>query len=607
MWQMNPRTLSMASMTACLLILGFTGCSRDDGPEETVSTPVDNETISGLRLTLGGVEPAQNDTFVTYYSSDPDTLNLLTSNDNISTAFQRHVYEPLAERNLADPADWIPVLAESWEFDEENLEYTIHLRKGVMWHPITRPDGVEIPAREFTARDVVFTFECILNEFIEASHSRNYYYDPESDSYKIAVTLIDNYTVSIKWTQPYFMADEYSIGMECIPRHVYSVDRNGEPISLDFSSREFAEGFNNHWANTLMCGTGPLIFEEWNKGYKVSMRRNPHYWGNPYYFSKVVYNYQTNPQTAVQQVLHNELDWASITEGAHYVEAQDHENVLNGKVNLVDYIRTSYRYMGYNFNRPQLAEREVRWALSHAVPIDDIIENLYFGLAERQTGPFVMGGKFANPGIELISFDLEESRRILDEAGWVDKNRNGVREKEIDGETVELEFELMIFADSPQYLTIAELIKGNFRSIGVDVRIAPAKWDLMLQRLRQKDFDAVILGWTADWKSDPFQLWHSSQAEVMNSSNSIGYQNPEVDALIDKLRVTLSEEEQVPLYHEIHRLLYEDQPYTFLFAERTTVGIDARIENIEFYPMLRPHLDRRKWHTTSPRILANGP
>ena len=81
------------------------------------------------------------------YSSEPETLNLLTANDSASTAFLSLVYEGLAERNMVDPEVWIPRLAESWDFDKETLTYTLHLRRGVKWHPMTLPNGNRFPRR----------------------------------------------------------------------------------------------------------------------------------------------------------------------------------------------------------------------------------------------------------------------------------------------------------------------------------------------------------------------------------------------------------------------------------------------------------------------------
>lgn len=573
------------------------------------STTVKPKQDVDFSVTRGGKKPASDDTLLLYYADDPDTLNFLTSSDSVSTAFQRFVYEPLAERNYAKPEVWEPVLAESWEYDADQLAYTIHLRKDVLWQPVTLPNGKQIPAKRFTSRDLTFTFDCILNENIEAASLRSYYVDAEAtdplQKHKIKVSRIDDYTVKVKWTKPYFMADEFTLGAGVIPRHVYSVDRNGEPISFDFSSKEFADGFNNHWANTTMCGTGPLIFKEWKKGVRTVLVRNPDYWGKPFYFSQVIYQYISNPNTALQKVLHGDLDWGGIAEKDLYVQSKNHDNVKSGKVVMKEYQTTSYRYLGYNLRREVFKDKNVRMALSYAVPVDRIINDILHGLAVRVTGPFVPGGTFSNNSLPPIPFDLAKARQMLDEAGWKDTNSNGIRDKVIDGTLIEFRFDLMIYSEAPAYQSIAEIIKAEFRKIGVEVNITPAAWALMLQKMRKKDFDAVILGWVADWKSDPFQIWHGSQADLPDSSNSGSYRNPEVDRLIEKLRVTVDEQAQIPIYHEIHRLIYEDQPYTFLFAEKATAGLNARIQNVQFYPMLRPHVDLREWYSSTPRKLGN--
>jgi ABC-type transport system substrate-binding protein len=556
-------------------------------------------------LTMAGVKPAPNDTLQLYYPDDPDTLNLINSSDNVSSAFQRLVYESLAEREMGDPQKWRPMLAESWTFDPKTLEYDIKLRKGVKWHPITFPDsGKTVENEEFTARDVKFTFDCILNEFTEAASLRSYYTDPEAtgdDKLKVDVKVVDKYRIKVRWKKPYFMADEFTLGMAVMPRHVYGNDAAGEPISFDFRSKEFADGFNNHWANNKMCGTGPMIFHKWDKGKKTELLRFDKYWGEPFYFSRIVYDYISNPQTAKQRLLQNELDFGGIADKDQYLQAKKHENVTSGKVVPREYPTTSYRYIGWNVKRPFFSDKKVRMALSHAVPVDTFVKEIYYDLAKRQTGPFVEGGAFADPSVKPIAFDLDKAKALLEEAGWKDTNENGTLDKKIDGRDVEFSFELMIYSDAPSYNTMAQILQENFRKLGIDVRVSQTAWNLMLQRLRKKEFDATILGWVADWKSDPFQIWHGSQADVVESSNAIGYQNEEVDKLIDELRVTMDEKRQVEIYHQIHRLLHDDQPYTFLFSDKATALMDSRIENWKPYPMLRPHNDNREWYSAQPR------
>jgi ABC-type transport system substrate-binding protein len=459
-----------------------------------------------------------------------------------------------------------------------------------------------------TAKDVKFTFDCILNPNIQAASLRSYYEDSDakeaSQKYKIKVTAIDDYTVKVKWSKPYFQAEEFTLGIPIIPRHVYSVNEKGEPISFDFSSKEFAEGFNNHWANRLMCGTGPMIFKEWSKEERVVLERNTDYWGEPFFFSKVIFRCIPNPNTSRQQALQNELDWGPVAEKNMFLEGKEHENVKAGKVipEIFDY--PGYRYIGYNMKRELFKDKRVRWALAHAIPVQNIIDVVFKGLARRVTGPTLVGSTSYDATIPEIPFDLSRSAQLLSQAGWEDSDGSGVRSKVIAGEKVHARFDLMIFADAPSYLTIAEIIKENCRKVGVDVQISPAKWGLMLQKLRKKEFDAAMLGWGMSWKQDLFQIWHSSQADVPDSSNAISYGNSELDKLIEEMRVTLDLDKQIEMYHKMHRIIYDDQPYTFLFAEKATAFRDARLDNIKFYK-IRPAYDAREWLAQKPRELAN--
>ena len=556
--------------------------------------------------TLGGGRPAKSDALLLMYSNDPDTINALTATDQYSHEFQLWVYENLADQKFSDPDVLEPLLAESWEFDKKNLTFTIKLRKGVKWHPMKLPNGKLLPAKEFTAKDVKFTFDCILNPNVQAAPIRSYYEDPDaaeaSQKYKIKVTVIDDYTVKIKWTKPYFMAEEFTLMVPMIPRHVYSVDDKGEPISFDFSSKEFAEGFNNHWANRQMCGTGPMIFKEWSKDERVVLERNPDYWGTPFYFSNVIFRCIPNTNTSRQMALQNELDWARVADKNLFLEGKEHENVKAGKVDPEVYDFPGYRYVGYNMKREFFKDKRVRWALSHAIPVQNIIDVVFKTMARPLSGPLLPGSSSNDASIPPVPFDLARSAQLLSEAGWEDTDGSGVRSKTINGQKIPARFDLMIFSDAPSFLTIAEIIKENCRKVGVDVQISPAKWGLMLQKLRKKDFDAAMLGWALGWKQDLFQTWHSSQADMPDSSNHTSYGNAELDKLIDELRITLDSDKQIDLYHRMHRIIYDDQPYTFLFSEKATSFRDARLKNIKFYK-IRPGYDAREWLATKPREL----
>lgn len=573
----------------------------DNGFGDQAAVPVGNR-----ELTRGGKLPANDDTLMFAYPDDPDSVNPITTNDEISTTLMRQVYESLADRRFDNPDIWEPVLAESWEYNAKEREYTIHLRKGVKWQPITLPNGKELPPTEVTAADVKFTFDVIMNKDVQAGPTRSYYEYAhpvdEDHRYRISVSLVpgDNYAVKIKWLEPYFMADELTLGQGVIPRHVFSVDKEGNPISLDISSKEFAKGFNDHWGNRQMCGTGPLIFKEWKRNDHVVLERNPDYWGHPFYFSKVIYRCITNQNTSVKEMLQNKLDWSGIADKDQYVQNLHNPNVEAGKVVLKAYDFPQYRYIGYNLQRTFFKDKRVRTAMGHAVPVDEIIQTIYHGFAKRITGPFLPGSPANDPQLKPLDYNLDKARALLDEAGWKLKPGDSVRTKVVNGAEEKAKFDLMIYSDSQSYESIATILKDNCREIGVIVQISPAKWSLMLDKLNNKDFDACMLGWAMSWKDDPFQIWHSSQADVDHTSNSIGYRNPEADKIIEELRVTMDPAKQTALYRKFHRIIYDDQPYTFLFMDQATAGYDSRLGNVKFYK-IRPCIDVREWISKEPR------
>ena len=141
------------------------------------------------------------------------------------------------------------------------------------------------------------------------------------------------------------------------------------------------------------------------------LQRNPDYWGAPFYFNKLVYRCISNPNTSLQEMLQNHLDWAAIAEKDLYFQILSNPNVLAGNVKPVAYDYPAYRYIGYNEKREFFKDKRVRWAMSHAVPVEQIIQTIYHGLATRITGPFLPGSPSNDPSLKPIDFDLDKARR----------------------------------------------------------------------------------------------------------------------------------------------------------------------------------------------------
>jgi len=167
-------------------------------------------------------------------------------------------------------------------------------------------------------------------------------------------------------------------------------------------------------------------------------------------------------------------------------------------------------------------------------------------------------------------------RALLKEAGYEDRDGNGVIEN-AEGEP--FEFKLTYFQGNEDTNRMVLLLKDIYAQAGVKLIPFPQEWPVMVEALNKKDFEAITLAWTSGVETDINQMFHSSQT-ITNGNNFINYKNPELDKLIDEARATVDEEKRMKIWGKAEKILYEDQPYTFLFRRQTLAFIDKRIANL---------------------------
>ena len=550
-----------------------------------------------LFLSLNGVHASSsNDELHRSYSDAPDLLNYLLSSDTTSEAFHRHTMASFASRRVQDPNEFDPLLATAWEMSETEdgkLVFDIHLRKGVMWHKTTikTSEGIKtIEPVEFTSKDVVFSYRVMMNPNVRCPHIRSYYADLES------VKRRGKYAVRFTWVKKYFLAEDFTLGFPIIPEHIFSMKEDGSPMPADVSSEEFATLFNDHWFNNWLCGTGPYQLEVYEPNERVVLVRNEDYWGEKPFYSKFVYHRIQEDTKAYLTFLKGDLDTRGLTP-KQYGEIQGRDEFKSNKIETSLYDYPSYTYLGWNLTKPIFKDKRLRWAFSHATPRGRIIESIFRGLAVETDGPFNIHSNAYDKSLSSVGYDPEKSKKLLEEAGWIDTDGDGIREKNIDGKRIPLEFSIMIVPGSEDYQKISEVLRSEYGKVGAKIAINPLPWGQFLNALKERSFDACILGWALGWKSDPYQIWHSSQADEPQSSNHVSYRNQEVDQLIETLRYTLDEDEQVKLYHKIHALIYEDQPYSFLWVRKAIGAYNTRLDGVQFYGTIRPGYDELDWST----------
>ncbi|MFC1717216.1 ABC transporter substrate-binding protein [Candidatus Poribacteria bacterium] len=557
--------------------------------------------VSCLICLLGAnqsiAEPnVSNDELHRSYGDPPDLLNPLLSMDTTSGEFLRYTTETFAARKVQNPDEWETFLSEGWEkteTDDGKLIVDVRLRRDVNWHRVTlkASTGVRtIEPMEFTSKDVVFSYRVVMNPNVRCSHIRSDYADLESVKRK------GKYRVIFTWSKRYFLAEDRTLKFPVIPEHIFSMKEDGSPMPADPSSEEFASLFNGHWFNNQICGTGPYMLETYEPNERVTLVRNEDYWGPKRFFRKLAYHRIQEDTKAYLAFLKGDLDFQELNP-KQYEEIRDRGEFRSGKIKTVTYDNPLYRFLGWNLVKPIFRDRQTRWAFAHATPRAEIIKTIFGGLAVKADGPFYINSDAYDRSISPIVYDPQRARRLLEEAGWMDTDGDGIREKNIEGRRVALEFNLIIYEGHEDYRKISEVIRSEYGKVGAKVEITPMPWGQYLKVLKERSFDAFIVGFALDWKSEPYNTWHSSQADEPGSFNAVSYRNSEVDQLIETLRYTLDKEKQIELYHKIHRLIYEDQPFCFLWTDKRIVAYNSRLSRVSFYSTINPGYDEREWST----------
>jgi len=496
-------------------------------------------------------EPVDGDWLIVHLGAEPGTLNPITATDAYSGRVNDYVYESLLRRE-PKTLELVPVLAESWEISEDRLTYTFHLRKDVRWQ-----DGTP-----FTARDVLYSFERINDPAVDAAHLRNYYRDIEK------LEILDDHTLRYRYRIPYFRALEFCGGIPIVPAHLF---KDGDD-------------FNQHPIGRSPLGTGPYRFVRWDTGKEIVLERNEAYWGTKPHIKRIVFKIITDNTVALHVLKKGGLDlmslrpiqWVKQTGSARFQE----------RFQKLKYYLPSYTYIGWNMRKPYFDDRRVRQAMTMLLDREMILQRLLFGLGTVVSGTFYVNSPEYNKAVTPYPYDPERARALLREAGWEDHDGDGI----LDRDGIPFRFEFLISAGSLFAEQLATILQQNLKNVGIVVTIRKLEWAVFIQKVQSHEFDACTLGWSLGWETDPYQLWHSSQAD--KGSNFVGFENAEADRLIEEARREFDPVKRRALYHRFHEILHEEQPYTFLFTLEAMVAVDRRFENVNVYPM---GLEPREW------------
>ena len=428
----------------------------------------------------------------------------------------------------------VPCLAKSWDYDEATYTYTFHLEENVKWH-----DG-----EAFTAEDVKFTIEAIMNPENGSENAPNYEDVAE-------ITVIDENTVAFRLTAPNAAFLDY-MTMAILPKHL-----------LEGEDMQSSSYFRNP------VGTGPYRLESWDEGQAIILARNEDYFKGPANIERIIFKIVPDDNAQAMQMKTGELDLALLT-------PKDAENFANDESYTVYRMETSdYRGILFNFWNPYWTEnRDLIPAICCAIDRQAIVDAVILGHGIVAYGP-LQRNVYNYEDVEHYDYDPDRARAILEDAGCT-LNSNGFYER--DGQ--EIGFVISVGAGDQVRVDIAQAAAQMLRQVGINCSVEiPEKVDWGGQM-------AYLIGWGSPFDADDhtYKVFGTDKG-----ANYSGYSNALVDQYLIEARESDDPAVRAEAYANFQIELANDPAYAFICYIDADYVATSRLKGIDPDTILGHH------------------
>lgn len=471
-------------------------------------------------------------------TTDIDSLNPFTAFSTQSYDVFQLLYDKLMEYD-AD-LNVKPSLATDVKVEDGGKTYTYTLRDGVKWQ-----DG-----NPFTADDVVFTLLMVRDN--DYGTYGAYFKD------LVDATSTGN-TVRLTYSRPQTL--DPGVITPIVPKHIWSgVNKNDLP----------------RFANDKPVGTGPFIFDSWQKGNTVTVTRNDNWWGAKPAAQKVTWTKFGSDDIVTQALRTGDIDIVAEIPPTIFGGLKDAANVKTG-----DLESFSFHMIGFNCSTEPnskgnriLLDPVVRQALSCAVSRQQLVELALSGYGEPGTGllPVAFGDfHYVPAATEVLDNNQDKARKLLDDAGYIDRNGDGIRESK-DG--APLNFRILAIADTAVDVKAAELFITAAKAVGVGVKLSTTDADAMgstVFNTQGPDWDIVVWGWDSEMY-DPSYLLGIATTDQIGGNNDTYWSNPRYDELYEQQRTTVDRGQRIKLVQEMQAIHYASCPYIVMWYQKKLTG-----------------------------------
>jgi len=454
------------------------------------------------------------------------------------------VYDPLVWQ--APNGEFVPGLAESWEVSADGMDYTFHLRRDVTFH-----DGTP-----FNAQAVEANFERIVNPATK-SQKAAFMLGPYESS-----EIVDDYTIKVHLKEP------FAPFLDSLSQVYLSM---ASPAALE----KWGADYQLHQA-----GTGPFIFKEYIPKDHLTLVRNPNYkWGpsffqhkGPAYLEEIVFQFYVEPATRAPALESGDVQIMGEIPPQDATRLESDERF---KVMRVAIPGTPLAFF-MNTARPPTDDLLVRQAILYALDRPAIVQTVFMGLSPVADGPLCANTPGYTPAVKgLYPYNPAKAASLLDQAGWVDTDNDGIRDK--DGQPLALDAYLMTWGYVPE---VAQIMQEQLRAVGIEMRSNTVTYPAALEAARQGKHNLIPFTLSS---SDPDILrtfFHSKNAEAGFNWSKV--RDARIDEWLVKGLSSLDPGEREAAYAEVQRLVMEQALIIPIRDYVNLIGVNAKVQGLRF-------------------------
>lgn len=513
-----------------------------------------SRTASGLSMASASAyqEPGRGGTLIVARTGDADSLDPHHTISGYSSQVMTNIYDTLVAMNTNNDIEG--VLAGSWEISNDQREYTFHLRP-----EITFQDGSPLDAEA-----VKFTFDRLL--------------DPATAAGAAAwVTALDEAVVVDPSTVKLVLSEPYSPLLGLLSTSFFGIL---PPAAV----QELGDDFGQE-----PVGSGPWKVQEWIPGERITLVPNEQYQnflsyvqnpGEPL-LEQLVFRVIPELDTQLAAYESGEINvfWPSPRELTRLQEDPETQVIVADHGNDVWYIEFSMvpppeGQPGVQF-KPPFDDLRVRQAVAYGVNVDEIVDKVLEGIAFRNYGPMPTGAWAYKPEIEEFGFhfDPDKARSLLDEAGWVDSDGDGVREK--DGARLDVLFWAWTEGVNDR---IAQVVQNQLGQIGFNVSTELIEVGTLIARLPENICDFNLMAYGGNPEPDVMRL-------MTTRGWGFGhYQDEQYQTLVTQALETTDRAERTELYLEAAKKALADAALIPLWSSQKFTAIRSTIKNYMLEP-----------------------